>query len=95
MFLATLAGGASGAERANVCLAARRWLRAGDERLGGSADGRGRSTGLVGSGAVDVSERADRVASGLRDVVLFGVGGGGNERRVSGSKRNDVALGKR
>lgn len=77
MFLATLAGSASGAERSSVLRADGRRLCAVDERLDGSADGRGRSTGLaddgndgglLDGGLFEFSERADRVAAGLRDL---------------------------
>jgi hypothetical protein len=91
MFLATLARSASSAERSSVLRADRRRLRALDERLGGSANGRGRSTGWRGVGLFDAdlrefSERADRVGAGLRD------GRDGGERRLSDGMRFDVEL---
>ena len=89
MFLATLAGSASSAERSNVLRADRRRLRAVVLFLGGTANGRGRSTGCRGAGLRDFSERADRVGAGLRD------GRNGRERRVSDGMRFGAALRKR
>jgi hypothetical protein len=99
MFLATLAGSASGAERSSVLRADGRRLRAVDERLDGSANGRGRSTGLDDAGLFDgglreFPERPDRVGAGLRVVVSavrnrLRVDGNDVERRLSGFKRFD------
>lgn len=102
MFLATLARSASGAERSSVLRADGRRLRAVDERLDGSANGRGRSTGLDDAGLLDdglreFPERPDRVAAGLRVVVFAArnrlhVDGNDVERRLSGAKRRDREL---
>ena len=99
MFLATLAGSASSAERSSVLRADGRRLRAVDERLDGSANSRGRSTGLDDAGLFDgglreFPERADRVGAGLRVVVSavrnrLRVDGNDVERRLSGVKRFD------
>ncbi len=105
MFLATLAGSASGAERSNVLRADGRRLCAVDERLGGSANGFGRSAGLAdggnGDGLLDgdlfeLSERADRVGAGLRDLGFVAddrdglrVDGDGRERRLFDASRVD------
>ena len=96
MFLATLAGSASSAERSNVLRADRRRLRAVDKRLGRSPNDFGRSTDCRGAGLFDVSERADRVGAGLRELDAderndLRVDGNG-ERRVSDGTRFDVAL---
>ena len=86
MFLATLAFGATGRERANVLRAAGRRLRAVVDRLGGSANGRGRASDLDGAGrSLDVSERSGRVGGGLRSV-----GASFDERRVSVASRDVV-----
>lgn len=85
MFLATLAFGATGRERSNVLRAAGRRVRAVDDRLGGSADGRGRATDLDGAGrSFDLSERSGRVGGGLRSV-----GARFDERRLSVASRDD------
>ena len=89
MFLATLARSASSAERSGVLLSDRRRLRAVVLLLGGSANGRCRSTGRRGPGLRDLSERADRVGAGLRD------GGNGRDRLVSDALRRAVVLRKR
>jgi len=103
MFLAALARSATGAERSNVLRADGRRLRAVDDRLGGSANGRGRSTGL-GDGGNDglfdgdlreLSESSDRVGAGLRDLDVGGDRdglrvGGGRDERLSVASRGDV-----
>lgn len=81
MFLAALAGSAASAERSNVLRADGRRLCAVDERLDGSENGRGRSTGLVDDGngralfdgllvgvLFEFSESSDSVGAGLRDL---------------------------
>lgn len=106
MFLATLARSAAGAERSNVLRADGRRLCAVDERLDGSANGFGRSTGLADGGndgglldgdLFELSERADRVAAGLRDLDAVDddrdglrVDGDDRERRLSVASRGDV-----
>lgn len=100
MFLATLAGRAASGERSNFLRADGRRERAGDERLDGSANGRGRSTGWADLGAdggngrdrldgelfelFEFSERADRVGAGLRDLDAGAVR---NDLRVDGNGR--------